>query len=87
MKLEDILKDGTWTKSPGFVDLSEGSERPWYVYRHTCKVNGKCYVGISENPIKRWDTHIYSARSRKSPEYDVKFKRAIRKHGSENHTL
>jgi hypothetical protein len=81
MKLEDILKDETWTKSPGFVDLSEGSERPWYVYRHTCKVNGKCYVGISCNPVNRWRQHRLVSRSETLPGCDTKFKRAIRKHG------
>lgn len=78
MKLEDILKDGTWTKSPGFVDLSEGSERPWYVYRHTCEVSGKCYIGYSCSPVARWRQHVQSSRN---SDHKTKFSRALRKYG------
>jgi hypothetical protein len=81
MKLEEILAKPGWSKSEDFVDLSNGVERPWYVYKHTCTVNGKCYIGISDNPIKRWKDHVYASRSKSNAEYNAKFKRAIRKHG------
>lgn len=81
MKLEDILAHPGWSKSPDFVDLSNGVERPWYVYKHTCTVNGKCYIGISDNPIKRWKGHVSASRNKQDKNHNAKFKRAIRKHG------
>ena len=31
-------------------------ESRWALYVHTNKKNGKRYVGISQNPVKRWDS-------------------------------
>lgn len=80
MKLEEILATPGWDKSEDFEDLSEGSERPWYVYRHTCTVNGKCYIGISCHPVRRWKQHVFSSKSDSCACRDTKFKRALRKY-------
>lgn len=77
MKLEDVLATPGWSKSPDFVDLSNGSERPWYVYKHTSP-SGKCYVGYSHNPDLRWRQHVAHSRRPTSQEYEYPFKRAIR---------
>jgi hypothetical protein len=82
MKLEQILKTPGWKKSPKFVDLSYGSERPWYVYRHCSKTTDKSYIGVSDNPVRRWKEHVSHALRIGACGYDTKFKRAIRKYGS-----
>lgn len=46
-----------------------------FLYCITCKTNGKCYIGISVNPIYRFTDH---ARA------DSLIGKAIRKHGKEN---
>lgn len=63
------------------------------VYKHTCSLNGKSYVGITpkiavknvsaeELMEKRWNGHCYSAFKGS----DLVFHKAIRKHGIENFT-
>lgn len=50
------------------------------IYKITCKVNGKTYIGLTANPIEqRFSQHMSSIAS-----LDTKFARAIRKHGREN---
>lgn len=34
------------------------------VYKITCKVNGKVYIGASKNIYERWDQHIFSTSSK-----------------------
>lgn len=64
------------------------------VYKHTCSLNSKSYVGITPKSAvinasaeelmeKRWNGHCYSAFNRGS---DLVFHKAIRKHGVENFT-
>lgn len=59
------------------------------VYKHTCKANGKCYVGFTPktpvlNPTpddlikRRWDLHVHDAIKKNSR---LAFHKAIRKYG------
>ena len=55
----------------------EGHDDVVYVYLLTNDINGKRYVGITWNPIKRWKEHIGS---------DAGVGRAFSKYGPENFT-
>lgn len=56
-----------------------------YLYRITNEVNGKVYIGQSQNPGHRWSNHKYFARyPEKTNQYIHK---AMAKHGVENFTL
>lgn len=56
-----------------------------YIYKVTNKVNGKVYIGKTENTIKaRWSAHVSSSCNINSREYNFKFHRAIRKYGAHN---
>lgn len=49
------------------------------VYKHTCTINGKSYIGVTSQTIEhRWDEHCADAISR---ENGRKFLRAINKYG------
>ena len=51
------------------------------VYCHTCKINGKKYVGYTSNSLeKRWNSHVLSAKKNSN----LPFHKAIRKYGEEN---
>lgn len=52
------------------------------VYRITNIVNGKFYIGSTNNLIKRYYTHIYDIRSEKNT--CVKLIRAVKKYGEDN---
>ncbi len=52
----------------------------YYVYKITCVITDKVYIGITCNPGHRWSTHRRDAQSGKQ----YKFQRAIRKHGWNN---
>jgi hypothetical protein len=78
MKLEQMLETDGWSKSSLY---SDESEYPWYVYRHICEPTGKCYVGYSDKPIRRWLEHVRNSRNQNSDCYDTKLSRAIRKYG------
>lgn len=59
-----------------------------YVYKITCKVNGKIYIGITtRTPEHRWKQHVSTAYQKKSKDYKCVFKNAIRKYGKENFLL
>lgn len=49
----------------------------YYIYKITNKVNGKCYVGFTNNPSIRWSNHKHCKYNR--PLYN-----SIKKHGIEN---
>lgn len=50
------------------------------VYKHTFS-NGKSYIGVSGNLIKRKQQHINEAFNKNGKAYNFTFKRAIRKYG------
>lgn len=52
-----------------------------YLYVITNLINNKKYVGITNNPKKRWDAH------KKAQDKDMVIAKAIKKYGSENFTF
>lgn len=48
-----------------------------YIYKIENKINGKVYIGKSENPDQRWKAHVKSSLT----ESDLLIHRAIRKYG------
>ena len=57
----------------------------WTVYKHTNKINGKSYIGItSRKPEDRWGTNGYKYQSQKS-KY-LCFSKASQKYGWDNFT-
>lgn len=55
----------------------------WTVYKHTCKINGKIYIGITKNSVKqRWGKDGHGYKPSKG-EYTC-FYRAIQKYGWDN---
>lgn len=54
-------------------------ERIIYLYRVTCQINGKVYVGQTVKPSARWWQHRNDAANPKVP-----FHYAIKKHGANN---
>lgn len=49
----------------------------YYLYKITNLINGKVYIGITNNPKIRWEKHCAS-------KYNYALPRAIRKYGKEN---
>lgn len=55
-----------------------------YIYKITNTVNKKVYIGQTIISIKRrWKRHIASSKNENTPDYDVKFHRALRKYGED----
>lgn len=54
-----------------------------YVYKITCLVNDKVYIGKADNIKKRWNDHKADAR-RKEPGRYFKIHRALNKYGFDN---
>lgn len=60
----------------------------FYVYKHTNIINGKIYIGKSNNPTSRWSRHIYDAKkNRNNGSKQLLFHKAINKYGSSNFIL
>ena len=54
--------------------------RRHYIYKHTCLVSGKSYIGRSVDPERRWWQHVDAALDG----CDSYFYNAIRKYGPDN---
>jgi group I intron endonuclease len=58
-------------------------ETPVFVYKITCTVNGKAYIGITKGSVdKRWKSHV-NASKRKNTKNKKLFQHAIAKHGAD----
>ena len=58
------------------------------IYKITCKVNKKIYIGQSLNVENRYKTHVNNHTNKNlKGDYNTKFYRALRKHGIENFTF
>lgn len=56
-----------------------------FIYKVTCKVNNKIYIGKTERTISiRWQQHCRSSFLESDGDYNFPFHRAIRKYGKEN---
>jgi len=51
-----------------------------YVYKITNLINGKIYIGKSNDPLERWKVHIYNAKTGRG----FIISKAIKKYGQEN---
>lgn len=56
----------------------------YYIYKFTNKLNGKSYIGQTNNLQKRYNGHKSSSFNKNSSEYNLPFHSAIRKYGIEN---
>ena len=55
------------------------------IYKITNQINGKAYVGLSKNCLKRWSDHYSkSYNSKKKDDLDKPLYKAMRKYGREN---
>jgi hypothetical protein len=57
------------------------------IYKITNKINGKCYIGQSDNIKRRWKEHKKDAFWTNGNGYDYPLYRAMRKYGIENFTF
>ena len=57
------------------------------IYKIENKIDGKCYVGQSENISRRWRAHQSAAFNPNANNYDTILYRAIRKYGLDNFTF
>ena len=65
------------------------SKRLWCVYKHTCVINNKSYIGITcQDANKRWgyNGNRYLEKDSDGNYYQAAFARAILKYGWENFT-
>lgn len=54
------------------------------IYKITNKVNGKCYIGQSDNIHRRWREHKKLSVMENGPQYNNPLYSSMRKHGMEN---
>ena len=73
-----ILSINNRDKQKYFSNKNKGG----IVYRITNTIDGKFYIGSTNNLIKRYYTHIYDIRSEKNT--CVKLIRAVKKYGEDN---
>lgn len=59
----------------------------YFVYEITCSANHKVYVGVSNNPERRFKEHKYRAFNIKDKSYNLLKERTIRKYGKESLTM
>lgn len=57
------------------------------IYKIENTINGKCYIGQSENITRRWRAHRSAAFNPNAHNYDITLYRAIRKYGIDNFTF
>lgn len=56
-----------------------------YIYKITCLINNKIYIGKTETSIQqRWEEHCRASFLESHSDYNFAFHRAIRKYGKEN---
>ena len=56
----------------------------YYIYKFTNKINGKTYIGQTNNIQKRYNGHKSVSFNKNSSDYNLPFHCAIRKYGIEN---
>lgn len=56
----------------------------YYIYKYTNKINGKTYIGQTNNLQKRFNGHKSEAFNSNASGYNLPFHAAIRKYGMEN---
>lgn len=56
----------------------------YYIYKYTNKINGKSYIGQTNNIQKRKNGHRSSANNQKDHDYNNAFHLAFRKYGENN---
>jgi len=65
--------------------MKKDNEYEGYIYKATCKLNNKCYIGETIRSLKRRKTeHLSAARNKKHKDRNSYFYNAIRKYGEEN---
>lgn len=62
------------------ITLNEVKKSAYVIYAHSCSEG--VYVGMSSDPVKRWQEHYSDAFNKDSHHYNGKFRAAIRKCGS-----
>ena len=62
------------------LSLEEINNSNYVIYSHVCSEG--VYVGMSSDPVKRWQEHLSDAFNKDSQYYDDKFRVAIRTCGS-----
>lgn len=54
------------------------------IYKFTCKINNKVYIGQSVNIENRFKSHLSNYNNKNLKDYNTKFYRALRKYGISN---
>lgn len=54
------------------------------IYKFTCKINQKSYIGQSSNINNRYNSHMNNYLNKNLNDYNTKFYKALRKYGFEN---
>jgi len=62
------------------VSNKDVRNKKYVIYAHLCKSG--VYVGVTNNPVKRWQEHVSDALNKDSHNYKDKFREAIRILGS-----
>lgn len=61
------------------VSKNDIESNKFKIYLHKCPDG--IYVGVTEDPVRRWQEHYYEAMQEGNPNYNEPVKRAIRKYG------